>query len=77
MMLNYSRGQKTFSKFSQVIAWTKSLGKVPVTAKDKPGFIVNRIIVPFTAEAVRMLERGLITLKARKPVKMELLNLFT
>ena len=26
--------------------------------QDTPGFIVNRLLVPYLAEAVRMLERG-------------------
>jgi len=34
-------------------------GKVPVIAKDTPGFIVNRIARPFYGEAIRMLEEGL------------------
>ncbi|KAL1494535.1 hypothetical protein ABEB36_010118 [Hypothenemus hampei] len=38
--------------------WGKSLGKTCVQCKDTPGFIVNRLLVPYLAEAVRMFERG-------------------
>ena len=34
-------------------------GKVPVTAKDTPGFIVNRVARPFYGEALRILEEGI------------------
>jgi 3-hydroxyacyl-CoA dehydrogenase len=34
------------------------VGKIAVTAKDTPGFIVNRLLVPYMLEAIRMLERG-------------------
>ena len=37
----------------------ESWGKVPVMAKDTPGFIVNRIARPFYGEALRILEEGL------------------
>lgn len=33
-------------------------GKVTVTAKDTPGFIVNRVARPFYSEALRILEEG-------------------
>ncbi|MDP2920273.1 MAG: 3-hydroxybutyryl-CoA dehydrogenase [Dehalococcoidia bacterium] len=36
----------------------ESLGKTAVVAKDSPGFIVNRLAVPFLLDAVRMLESG-------------------
>jgi 3-hydroxyacyl-CoA dehydrogenase len=36
----------------------KKLGKTCITCKDTPGFVVNRLLVPYMAEAVRMLERG-------------------
>jgi 3-hydroxybutyryl-CoA dehydrogenase len=36
-----------------------SWGKIPVTAKDTPGFIVNRIARPFYGEALRILEEGI------------------
>lgn len=44
--------------FQTLQAWGKALGKTTVACKDTPGFIVNRLLVPFLMEAVRMLERG-------------------
>lgn len=38
--------------------FAKSLGKTVVMCKDTPGFIVNRLLVPYLVEAVRMYERG-------------------
>lgn len=34
-------------------------GKLPVVAKDTPGFIVNRIARPFYTEALRILDEGI------------------
>lgn len=39
----------------------ESLGKTAVIAKDTPGFIVNRLLTPFTLNAIRMLEAGIAT----------------
>jgi 3-hydroxybutyryl-CoA dehydrogenase len=39
----------------------QSIGKTVVLAKDTPGFIVNRLAVPFILEAVRMYEAGIAT----------------
>ncbi len=36
----------------------KRLGKVPVRAGDKSGFIVNRLLVPYLLDAIRALEEG-------------------
>ncbi len=38
-----------------------SLGKTMVTAKDTPGFIVNRLLIPYILDAVRVYEDGLAT----------------
>lgn len=39
----------------------KKLGKTPVTVKDNPGFVVNRILLPMLNEAIGALEEGLAT----------------
>jgi 3-hydroxybutyryl-CoA dehydrogenase len=37
----------------------RRLGKTPVVAPDRPGFIVNRLLVPYLLDAIRALEEGL------------------
>ena len=39
----------------------KSLGKTIVVAQDSPGFIINRLLVPFLLNAIRMLDAGMAT----------------
>jgi 3-hydroxybutyryl-CoA dehydrogenase len=41
-------------------AWgfVQALGKTPVAAQDTTGFIVNRLLVPYLLEAIRVLESG-------------------
>jgi 3-hydroxybutyryl-CoA dehydrogenase len=36
----------------------KRIGKTPITCKDTPGFVVNRLFVPYILDAVRILEEG-------------------
>ena len=49
--------------YSALFAFAQSLGKEPITAPDKPGFIVNRLLVPYLLDAIRCYERGLGTLE--------------
>ena len=44
-----------------VKAFGQSLGKTVVITQDQPGFIVNRLLVPFLFDAMRMYESGLAT----------------
>ncbi|KAG7531631.1 hypothetical protein FFLO_04215 [Filobasidium floriforme] len=41
-----------------LLAITARMGKSPVNCLDTPGFIVNRLLIPYLMESVRMLERG-------------------
>ena len=49
--------------YQVVFAFAQSLGKEPITAPDRPGFIVNRLLVPYLLDAVRCYENGLGTLE--------------
>jgi 3-hydroxybutyryl-CoA dehydrogenase len=44
--------------YEQAVEFGKQLGKVPVRAGDKTGFIVNRLLVPYMLDAIRALEEG-------------------
>lgn len=44
--------------YEQAVDFGKKLGKVPVRAGDKTGFIVNRLLVPYMLDSIRALEEG-------------------
>jgi 3-hydroxybutyryl-CoA dehydrogenase len=44
--------------YEEAVEFAKKLGKVPVKASDKTGFIVNRLLVPYMLDAIRALEEG-------------------
>ncbi len=52
-------GTKT-SPLAQATAvqFVKKIGKLPVLVKDSPGFLVNRILLPYMVEAVRIFAEG-------------------
>jgi 3-hydroxyacyl-CoA dehydrogenase/enoyl-CoA hydratase/3-hydroxybutyryl-CoA epimerase len=39
--------------------WAIALGKVPIQVADRPGFVVNRILMPYLNEAVLLVSEGL------------------
>ena len=47
--------------FERTYEFARSLGKTPVRTKDATGFIVNRLLVPYMIDAVRVFEQGLAT----------------
>ena len=49
--------------YRSVFEFSQSLGKEPITAPDRPGFIVNRLLVPYLLDAIREYEAGLGTLE--------------
>lgn len=44
-----------------VVTFCKELGKEPILAEDKAGFGINRMFVPFLAEAVKVVEEGVMS----------------
>ena len=40
------------------VAYVRKIGKLPVVVKDSPGFLVNRILMPYLVEAASMFEHG-------------------
>lgn len=44
--------------FEAVYGFAEAVGKEPITARDRSGFVVNLLLVPYLLDAVRQLERG-------------------
>jgi len=55
--------QTSEETYQAMMEWGKAIGKVCVTCKDTPGFIVNRLLVPYGSEAVRLYESGAASIK--------------
>ena len=59
-LLELIRGLQTSDEtHAKAVAFAKEIGKAPITAKNSPGFVVNRILVPMINEAVFVLQEGL------------------
>src|SRR6266581_3041844 len=43
--------------------WVQAVGKAPVRTKDSTAFIVNRLLVPYLLDAIRIYEGGLASLE--------------
>lgn len=54
------RGNETDEKVvQQALAFGKNIGKLPLAVKSSPGFLVNRILMPYILEAVLMVDEGI------------------
>ena len=52
------KGDETTDEvYEALLEFCRQLGKSPVRCRDTHGFIVNRLLIPYLLEAVRMFER--------------------
>lgn len=51
--------QTSDSTYAQALVVTEKLSKTPITAGNRPGFVVNRILVPMINEAIFVRQEGL------------------
>tara|TARA_Y100001960_G_scaffold282477_1_gene316841 strand:+ start:742 stop:2802 length:2061 start_codon:yes stop_codon:yes gene_type:complete len=51
----------TAETLAAVEQYCKTMGKVVIVCKDRPGFVVNRFFVPWLNEACKLLEEGVAT----------------
>jgi 3-hydroxybutyryl-CoA dehydrogenase len=59
-LVELTRGRDTSdATLAATLELATSMGKTPITSLDYPGFIVNRMLVPFINEAIRALMEGL------------------
>jgi len=61
-LIEMSRGINTSDEtFAAAWAWTEAAGQISVETQDKPGFILNALLVPFNNDVIRAIEAGLAT----------------
>lgn len=59
-LVELTRGRDTSEEtVTATLELSRALGKTPITSLDYPGFIVNRMLVPFVNEAINALMQGL------------------
>jgi 3-hydroxyacyl-CoA dehydrogenase / enoyl-CoA hydratase / 3-hydroxybutyryl-CoA epimerase len=53
------RGPRTSSAaLATALHFAKAIGKLPVVVQDSPGFLVNRLLLPYLIESVRLFREG-------------------
>ncbi|MGB0387033.1 MAG: 3-hydroxybutyryl-CoA dehydrogenase [Ardenticatenaceae bacterium] len=58
-LIEYVRAFQTSDETMQVAhAFGAALGKQTIESKDRPGFIVNRLLIPYLLDAIKVLEEG-------------------
>jgi 3-hydroxybutyryl-CoA dehydrogenase len=64
-LVEVARGRYTDEDaYQRTVGFMNSLGKVSVTVKDRPGFIVNRFLIPWENNVIRALAAGLGTVES-------------
>ncbi|KAI7833627.1 hydroxyacyl-coenzyme A dehydrogenase [Kickxella alabastrina] len=51
-------GENSEETVQKALDFVRAIGKSPAVCQDTPGFIVNRLLLPYMMEAIRLLERG-------------------
>lgn len=60
MLVEIVKGDRTDpSVIERAIAFTRKIDRLPLPVKSSPGFLVNRILMPYLLEAVEMLNEGI------------------
>jgi 3-hydroxybutyryl-CoA dehydrogenase len=63
-LLEVIRGMQTLdATYDLAMAFAIQVGKSPITVKNNPGFVVNRILVPMINEAIFVLQEGVASAK--------------
>lgn len=58
-LIEYVRGLQTSHETMQIArAFGAALGKQTIESKDRPGFVVNRLLIPYLLDAINVLEEG-------------------
>ena len=58
-LIEVIRGEQTTDEaVSAIFQYSKQLGKTPIVVKDAPGFLVNRLLMPYLNEATWLLAEG-------------------
>ena len=53
------RGSKTSDDtVARAVRFVQQIGKLPVVVKDSPGFVVNRVLVPYLVKSAELLDDG-------------------
>jgi 3-hydroxyacyl-CoA dehydrogenase/enoyl-CoA hydratase/3-hydroxybutyryl-CoA epimerase len=53
-----SASQTSRAVLQRAVRFAQQIGKLPVLVRDSPGFLVNRILMPYLVEAATLLESG-------------------
>lgn len=48
-----------FGVMERALGFVRQIGKLPVVVRDRPGFLVNRVLFPYLLHAAEMFEQGL------------------
>jgi len=53
------RGAETSDRtVATAVAFARAIGKLPIVVKDSPGFLVNRVLMPYLHEAIELVREG-------------------